>query len=228
MVTKTPMTFTGTTQLLDFSLDLQRRHEARTTSEERKQHGQVFTPPSVAKFMADLFSRFPESMKVLDPGAGTGTLAAAVCQRVLHLRSPRSVHIVLYETDRRITPCLGENMKQCQSVLRSAGHHLTFDIRDHDFILSNPHALEQPTLFDVHGNAEAFDIAIMNPPYFKIQKNSAYARIMERIVHGQPNIYALFMAVAADMLGAEGELVSITPRSFCGGLYFRGFRRWFG
>lgn len=213
--------------MLAFSLDQQRRYEATTTREERKQRGQVFTPPSVAKFMADLFSRFPKQVKVLDPGAGTGTLAAAVCERVLRLRSPRTVQMVLYETDARITPLLEENMNHCQSVLRTAGHHLTFDIRDQDFILSNPHALEQPTLFGPLADSEAFDVAIMNPPYFKIQKSSAYARIMERIVHGQPNIYALFMAVAADMLGTDGELVAITPRSFCGGLYFRGFRRWF-
>ena len=50
---------------------------------------------------------------------------------------------------------------------------------------------------------------------------------MARIVHGQPNFYAFFMALAARLLKQNGELVAITPRSFCNGLYFRGFRRWY-
>ena len=50
---------------------------------------------------------------------------------------------------------------------------------------------------------------------------------MEDVVHGQPNIYAFFLAAAAQMLKPGGELVAITPRSFCNGLYFRGFRHWF-
>jgi adenine-specific DNA-methyltransferase len=35
------------------------------------------------------------------------------------------------------------------------------------------------------------------------------------------------MALAARLLKEDGELVAITPRSFCNGLYFRGFRHWF-
>src|SRR5713226_5161480 len=50
---------------------------------------------------------------------------------------------------------------------------------------------------------------------------------MNDVVHGQPNIYAFFLAAAAQMLRPGGELVAITPRSFCNGLYFRGFRHWF-
>ena len=67
----------------------------------------------------------------------------------------------------------------------------------------------------------------MNPPYFKLRKDSAHAKLMEKIVHGQPNIYAFFMALAARLLKQNGEIVAITPRSFCNGLYFRGFRHWY-
>jgi len=50
---------------------------------------------------------------------------------------------------------------------------------------------------------------------------------MAAVVHGQPNIYCLFLALAAKLLQQDGHLVAITPRSFCNGLYFREFRRWF-
>ena len=50
---------------------------------------------------------------------------------------------------------------------------------------------------------------------------------MAHIVHGQPNIYALFMANAADLLMPHGEMVAITPRSYFNGPYFKRFRKWF-
>ena len=34
------------------------------------------------------------------------------------------------------------------------------------------------------------------------------------------------MAVAANMLKPKGEMVFITPRSFCSGLYYKKFREW--
>ena len=49
----------------------------------------------------------------------------------------------------------------------------------------------------------------------------------ESAVHGQPNIYALFMAVSAELLSRSGELVYIVPRSFASGPYFRKFREAF-
>ncbi len=36
--------------LLDYSTALQKRHDAATPAETRKQKGQVFTPPSVCSF----------------------------------------------------------------------------------------------------------------------------------------------------------------------------------
>ncbi len=99
---------------------------------------------------------------------------------------------------------------------------MTFDIVADDFILGRAAG----SLFDAAA-PEPFHLAILNPPYFKLRKDSPHARTMAHIVHGQPNIYALFMAHAADLLRDEGELVAITPRSYFSGLYFKKFRKWF-
>src|SRR5690606_38909445 len=77
------------------------------------------------------------------------------------------------------------------------------------------------------GSKPSFHLAILNPPYFKLRKESEQAQAMSHVVHGQPNIYALFMAVAADLLKPQGEMVAITPRSYFNGSYFKRFRRWF-
>nr|HPR59688.1 Eco57I restriction-modification methylase domain-containing protein [Prolixibacteraceae bacterium] len=47
------------------------------------------------------------------------------------------------------------------------------------------------------------------------------------LVYGQPNIYSLFMGVAAKLLKQDGELIFITPRSFAAGNYFKAFRQSF-
>lgn len=214
-------------ELLRFSLRLQEHYEAMKSLHDRKRRGQFFTPAGVANFMVGLCSPFAKRFGVLDPGAGTGTLSAAVCERILRLRSPRDVHFQLFENDPALVSLLEENMQHCRSALRQAGHTVGYTIHPEDFILSNSHVFGQGTLFARSTQANGFDLAIMNPPYFKIAGDSAYARIMDRIVHGQPNIYALFMALGAQMLKPGGELIAITPRSFCNGLYFRGFRRWF-
>ena len=68
---------------------------------------------------------------------------------------------------------------------------------------------------------------IANPPYFKVGKNDPRAIAARSVVHGQPNIYGLFMAVSAALLVPGGDFVFITPRSFASGPYFRKFREKF-
>lgn len=188
-----------------------------------KNAGIFGTPPIIAQFMAELFSDAPaESTRILDPGAGVGTLSAAFCQTMLTEKPARSLYFELWENDRALIPILEGTMNQCQNAMRAAGHVMTFIVRSDDFVLAN----RQRSLFS-DGPSPSFDLAILNPPYFKLRKDSPQARVMEHVVHGQPNIYAFFMAIAADLLKPGGEMVAITPRSYFNGLYFKRFRRWF-
>jgi adenine-specific DNA-methyltransferase len=216
-----------TSEILLFSEELQRQYEAVTSDAFRRACGHFPTPQGVAAFMAGLFSEIPSCFRLLDPGAGIGTLSVAVCERVMHSPIPRSIHITAYENEPSLIPFLERNLGNCRKTLRSAGHEMTFSITQDDFILSNAEAFSQQPLFGAAFKNKLFDASIMNPPYFKIAGDSPHARLMSRIIHGQPNIYVLFMALAAQFLKPDGELVAITPRSFCSGLYFRQFRRWF-
>ena len=82
-------------------------------------------------------------------------------------------------------------------------------------------------LFDCGRDAAGFDIVIGNPPYFKISRTDPRALALAEVVHGQPNIYALFMAASVARLRQGGQFVFITPRSFASGPYFRKFRAMF-
>lgn len=209
--------------LIEFAAEQQRQFDLMTTADERKTRGHFGTPPSIAQFMAGLFSRQSEgTVRILDPGAGVGTLSAAICQRVLVENTPRHLFFELWENDPKLFPLLLATMKNCQKALSNAGHEMEFVIKSEDFILTNA----QRSLFDT-GPEPSFHLAILNPPYFKIRKDSTQAQAMAHVVHGQPNIYALFLAVAAELLVADGEMVAITPRSYFNGLYFQRFRKWF-
>lgn len=213
----------------DFLSVIESHHTRRQRSVARhrqKEIGQFFTPAPVASFMASLFDSIPPRLCVLDPGAGIGVLSAAVCERVARLRSPREVEIHLYETDKDLLPALHSTMERCQALLRQRGHVLEFAVHPKDFILQGPSSVDSDDLYGSSGEA-VFDAVIMNPPYSKIRGASKYARTMSNVVHGQPNLYALFMAAAAGVLKPGGQLVAITPRSFANGPYFRSFRRWF-
>ncbi len=101
-----------------------------------------------------------------------------------------------------------------------------YKISNEDFVLSNSHVLStQASLFS-NSSDEEFDIVISNPPYFKIPKEDPRAVSCPSIVYGQPNIYSLFMGVAAGCLKPAGQFIFITPRSFAAGNYFQAFRQY--
>jgi adenine-specific DNA-methyltransferase len=211
-------------------LERHRDYETVTALEHRKRKGQFFTPPEISRFMAGLFRLpIPRTFRLLDPGAGMGSLSAAFCARVSQLRPSRRLEIHLFENDGALLPFLRQTMEHSKQDLKASGHSLSYCIHEgKDFILdAAAHAFGEPSLFVQKGGLGEFDGVIMNPPYFKLNKESEYARVMKDVVHGQPNIYSFFLAAAAQLLRPGGELVAITPRSFCNGLYFRDFRRWF-
>ena len=222
-------TVTSFGSLLAHAIDSQAKYERQTTLNNRKKKGQFFTPAEVCQFMASLFhSEPPASFRLLDPGAGVGSLTAAVCDRFLRLRSSRRLEVHLFENDPEVLPFLRKTMKRCSEALNEHGHSMTYQVHPDDFILdAAAGVLGHPSLFRDAAELGEFDGVVMNPPYGKVAKASEYARVMEDVVHGQPNIYAFFLAAAAQMLRPGGELVAITPRSFCNGLYFRDFRHWF-
>ena len=215
--------------LRDVSLELQRRLEGSTSLAHRKRCGQFFTPRPICQFMARLLAHpHKKQYKLLDPGAGVGSLTAAVCEEFSHVKSLQKLEVHLFETDPRARYFLEENMILCRRSFESTGHVMEYYIHGTDFIVAlGEEFSKSKDLFPPEIAIGHFDGVIMNPPYFKIGKNSLHARLMASIVHGQPNIYALFMALAAHALHPGGQLVGITPRSFCNGLYFRDFRQWF-
>jgi len=187
--------------------------------DERKAIGQYFTPLAVAELMASLCSIKGEVIRILDPGGGTGVLACALATELTKLRpAPRELHLVTYETDQAAVKRLEYVLDSLRAALVCKRLTFTFEIRARDFILDR--------LALGSDSEPAFDAVIMNPPYFKIAKTDARALAFPEVCHGQPNIYALFLALGLEVLRPAGQMISITPRSFMSGEYFKAFRRW--
>jgi len=171
--------------------------------------GQFFTPVAVARIMADLV-RLPESgtLRVLDPGAGSGMLSAAVVDRVRRERPNVRVTVTAVELDERLWPALTETLADCES----AGGVRTSLVKN-DFVQWALHTDER------------FDLVIQNPPYHKIRARSALDADLRSAGIAVPNIYAGFMALGTLLVNTGGQQVSITPRSWMNGTYFGQFRR---
>ncbi len=74
------------------------------SAKQRSDRGQFFTPAAVARFMAGL-SQPPnvETIRLLDPGAGVGSLSAAWVEEVLSRDElPRSIELTVCESDPRL------------------------------------------------------------------------------------------------------------------------------
>jgi adenine-specific DNA-methyltransferase len=77
---------------------------------EQKQWGQFITPAAIAQVMAArACARVPwkKTIRVLEPAAGTGVLAAAVIQELLQLEErPEQICVQMFELDGRLHPIL--------------------------------------------------------------------------------------------------------------------------
>lgn len=191
----------------------------RTRKEEL---GQFLTAAPVADFMASMFGQLPQTVRLLDAGAGKGTLTAAFVSRCCKKRDGVSAIVAtLYELDGKILDALAATMRDCESLCSEAGIRFSFTIHSADFIQEMSACLAD----DLFGSkAPDFDAAIANPPYRKISTDSAERRALRSVGIETSNLYTGFIALIQRLLIPGGQLVAITPRSFCNGPYFRPFR----
>lgn len=186
-----------------------------TWSKPNKDLGQFFTPLPVADYMAQVIADRAPIVRVLDPGAGAGILACAVCE---HLKG--DLDLEAYEVDPDLAACLEASLAYARNWMQQQGRILRYQIVQRDFVIARAWALQWPP-------SDPFDVVITNPPYFKLAKSDPRARAAASIVYGQPNIYAIFMALGAALLKPGGQGVFITPRSYAAGPYFSSFRSYF-
>jgi adenine-specific DNA-methyltransferase len=192
---------------------------------QRAKMGQFLTPPPVAKFMASLFDDPVQELRVLDAGAGVGSLTAAFVEEMCGRSTPPAqMTATAYEIEPTLVGYLRSTIAECSQLCQACGVRFRGEVLQVDFIQAGVELLHR-TLFPTE--KRTFSHAILNPPYNKIRSDSTHRRLLRRVGIETSNLYSAFLAVAALLLETGGELVAITPRSFCNGPYFKPFRKLF-
>ncbi len=217
-----PATHGDTRDLLHIIDDIRQEAALKLDQTRRSEQGQYMTPAATAELLASLFDDLSGDISLLDAGAGVGSLTAALLQRAIREGGVKKIIATGYETDQVLLNKLHDSMAL---FAKAAGeHHIQWhsNILSSDFIASAVNQL-QATSVDATPITR-YNKAILNPPYFKISSQSHHRKLLQRVGIETGNLYSAFVALAIKLLEPGGELVAITPRSFCNGPYFKGFR----
>jgi adenine-specific DNA-methyltransferase len=193
----------------------------------KKDNGQFFTPLAIARFMSGLALSNKKRIDILDPGCGTAVLTCALVECLIE-QNPNieNINLVAYETDANLISLSEKSLSYLKYWLSEKNVSFRYDIFVDDFIMKNYRRLDRQCLL-FSDTKQEFDFIISNPPYFKLSKDDNRVKAARAIIDGQPNIYAIFLAIAAQMLKIDGEMIFIVPRSFASGRYFNSFRNYF-
>ncbi len=170
--------------------------------------GQFMTSSSVAHFMASLFSNMHRTVRLLDAGAGVGSLTAAFLERW----NRAAIHVTAYEIEESLASYL-------RKTLARYGYSDTENsIITRDFIQDAVYRIKLGT------NDQPFSHAILNPPYKKIKSSSLHRALLRAVNLETVNLYTAFVGLTLELMRQGGEIVAIVPRSFCNGVYYKPFR----
>ncbi|MBF0146072.1 MAG: Eco57I restriction-modification methylase domain-containing protein [Magnetococcales bacterium] len=196
-------------QQLDTADSVRREVSPRTAQKHKIEFGQYMTPSSVARFMASLFpSSTVQICRLLDAGAGVGALSCAFLDRcVMGGFSFESIEATAYEIDEKLRGYLTQHLAKYNRVTPCI-------IADDYIELATAEGLQD----------RGYTHAILNPPYKRINSQSAHRLALRRVGIETVNLYSAFVALAVGETALGGQIVAIIPRSFCNGPYYRPFR----
>lgn len=204
----------------EFSIEATRLEVSKQFEAKRRHDlGQFLTPLPVARYMASLFTpNCYERIRLLDAGAGIGTLTSAFldCWIAKHIAAP-SLILTAYEIDPLLRQHLERLLAPYQEKSKLHGYDLQIEIESYDFIEDSVDRIQ-------FLNTQNFTHAILNPPYKKIHSQSQHRKSLSAIGIESVNLYSAFVALTINLMTDGGEIVAIIPRSFCNGPYYRPFR----
>ncbi len=151
---------------------------ARLDTERRVEMRQFFTPAIVGRFMASMFTP-RRRVRLLDPGAGVGSLTAAFVETAMTWSErPVEIDVAAFEADDQVLSPLRSTLAACRRACRDNGVRFSARVIADDFIHAAVASLDEGLLREPA--ILPFDAVIMNPPYRKIRSSSRERTTLRR------------------------------------------------
>lgn len=206
------------------------RNTAKLVREKSKSDnirlGRLFTKKNTAALMADMpvLDASKSSYTILVPGAGTGILAAALIDRICRENPAcKNIFLTCYENDPVFLPVLEDNLER----MRKRCKH-DYDVRLYSTVYDENYLTNVSRHYTVtyFGTVEdKFDIIIINPPTYMVEKGSDEAEGAGGISMVKISAAYLFAKVAAAHLEENGQLVTVLPTAVASASSLTAFRR---
>lgn len=188
--------------------------------------GRLFTKKSTARLMANMINidTSKNAYTILDPGAGTGILSAAVVEELCR-RSPscKQIFLTCYESDPEFITMLEDNLERIRKKCRHDYDVRLFVTVYHENYLTDVKNHYTVTFFSTV--EDKFDIIICNPPTELIAKGSPEALSVGGVTMLKISAAFLFAKVAAEHLEDGGQLVIMLPTTVASASSLTSLRR---
>ena len=188
--------------------------------------GRLFTKKDTAALMAGML-RLDEAktvFTVLDPGAGTGILTAAVIERICKERPAcREIFVTCYESDLLFVPMLEDNLERIRKKCRH-----DYDVKLFVTVYAENYLTESKNHYTVSffdTVEDKYDVIICNPPTHLIEKGSEEALAVGGVTQLKLSAAFLFARLASKHLEEGGELVIMLPTTVASAAALAPFRR---
>ena len=187
--------------------------------------GRLFTKKDTARRMAAMFDLNTESnaCTILDPGAGTGILSAALIERICK-EAPRCKQIFLtcYENNADFLPMLKDNLERIRKKCRH-----DYDVRLFVTVYEENYVTRSKEHYTMHffeRVEDTFDYIISNPPKELYEKSSEEAKTIGGISTVKAHSALVFAETAKRHLVEGGQLVIMMPTTIASATEQRPFR----
>ena len=175
--------------------------------------GRLFTKKDTARLMAGMLALDDKKTvyTILDPGAGTGILAAAAIEEVCK-RCPlaKQIFITCYENDPVFIPMLKNNLERIRKKCRhDYGAKLYVTVYEENYLTDSKNHYTVDLSDEMV--EDKFDLILCNPPLDLIDKHSPEADAVGGVTQLKIGAPYLFCRLAARHLEDNGQLVIILP-----------------
>ena len=189
--------------------------------------GRLFTKKDTAALMAGMLrlDGGKSVYTVLDPGAGTGILTAAVVEEICKkYPSCKQIFVTCYENDTLFLPILKDNLERIRKKCRHDYNVKLFVTVYEENYLTDSKNHYTVTFF---GSVveDKFDVVICNPPTELVEKSSPECETVGGVTQLKISLAFLFARLAKKHLEDGGQLVIMLPTLVASASLLTEFRK---